>query len=199
MSLVAEAQQVQLGDVQLSGNGCPSGSASVTLSPDSSVASILFSAFEITKDASNPGARTLEKSCRIVLPIQVPANYVLVAWKVDYRGFVHIEDPMTKFTFISRPQLTAFQRWNFPVQTTNLGGIRDSEVNFTHNIRTLTGCGSKLSLQVDMDMIVSTQQGMHQQPIRGDVLTSIDSADESTAEAMNQHGMHFHFGLLPCH
>jgi hypothetical protein len=198
LSGMARAQQVQIGAIQLSGAGCPSGTASVTLSPDSSVASILFSAFEITKDSTNPWAKTLQKSCSVVLPIQVPANYVLVSWKVDYRGYVHIEDPMTAFSFVSKPQLTSFQRFSYPPQVTTFGGVRDQEVEFSQNIRTQTGCGSRVNLQVEMQMTLSTQQGMHQQQIRGNAMTSIDSADESVSDPQNERGMHFHFGLLPC-
>ena len=193
------AQQVQLGQVQLAGSGCPQGSASVTLSPDGSVASILFSAFQITKDNPAPLYQVLQKTCRVILPIQVPANYSLQAWNVDYRGYVHVEDPMVTFAFSSKPGLTAFQHWAFPVQTTYLKGVRDEPLFFTHNIRTLTGCGSRVDLQVEMNMQVSSLQGVHPQPIRGSALATIDSADAYAVDPNHTNGLHFRFALLPCH
>ena len=193
------AQQVEIGQITLSGRGCPPGTASVTLSPDSSVASILFSSFSIVKDSNtNQAGRTLSVTCTVILPIKVPDNYVLVSWNIDYRGYVHIEDTMAGFIFTSSPQLTSAQRWGYPVQKTSYGGIRDEEVAFSHNVRTLTGCGSQVNLQVDMNMVVTTQQGMHQMPIRGNVMASMDSADQSVGQASSDRGMKFKFGLIPC-
>lgn len=79
----------RLGVPGYGGNGCPAGSASVTLSPDYTALSILFDRY--IAEAGGATNRTLDrKSCNISIPVQVPQGYSVSLFKIDYRGFAAI-------------------------------------------------------------------------------------------------------------
>lgn len=86
LSLAAEAQQLRLGQPAYGGTGCPSGSASVTVSPDQSALSILFDSY-ITESGHATGRTVDRKSCNISIPVAVPSGYSVAVFQVDYRGY----------------------------------------------------------------------------------------------------------------
>jgi len=78
-----------LGNPGYAGSGCPSGSASVTLSPDYTALSILFDNY--IAEAGGNSRRTMDrKSCNISVPVHVPQGYSVSLIKIDYRGFAAI-------------------------------------------------------------------------------------------------------------
>lgn len=86
LSLTAQAQELRLGQPAYGGTGCPSGSASVTVSPDQSALSILFDSYITESGAAT--ARTVDrKSCNISIPVRVPSGYSVAVFQVDYRGY----------------------------------------------------------------------------------------------------------------
>ncbi len=97
-SAVASAQGLRLGVPSYGGNGCPAGSASVTLSPDESELSILFDSY-IAEAGETTGRPIDRKTCNITLPVTVPQGYSVAIFKVDYRGFnaVPSRDGSTNF------------------------------------------------------------------------------------------------------
>lgn len=93
-SMNSYAQGLALGHPNMNGSGCPMGTASATLSPDSSTLSILFDSFQVE---AGPGVgKTIgQKSCNIAVPIQVPNGYSFSIIAVDYRGFVSLPQRAT--------------------------------------------------------------------------------------------------------
>lgn len=85
LSIAAEAQ-ISLGQPSYGGNGCPAGSASVSLTPDAKTMSILFDSF--SAEAGNTTGRRIDrKSCNLRVPINVPNGYSVALIGIDYRGF----------------------------------------------------------------------------------------------------------------
>jgi hypothetical protein len=84
---VATADAIQLGDPAYGGTGCPAGSASVSLSPDSSAISILFDQYVVEAGGSKMFDR---KNCNIAVPVHVPQGYSVAVFAIDYRGFVQL-------------------------------------------------------------------------------------------------------------
>jgi Domain of unknown function (DUF4360) len=64
----AFAQQVQIVGARYGGNGCPDGSASVSVSPDGQELTILFDKFVAQGNVSAQA----RKSCNLSIPIRVP-------------------------------------------------------------------------------------------------------------------------------
>jgi hypothetical protein len=86
LSLTAHAQELRLGQPAYGGTGCPSGSASVTVSPDQSALSILFDSY-VTESGATTGRAVDRKSCNISIPVTVPSGYSVAVFQVDYRGY----------------------------------------------------------------------------------------------------------------
>ncbi|MES2504655.1 MAG: DUF4360 domain-containing protein [Myxococcota bacterium] len=86
LSLPSFADDIRLGFPAYNGSGCPTGSASVVLSPDSKSLSVLFSSFTI--EAGGSTGHTLQrKNCDLAIPVLVPQGISLSILSVDYRGF----------------------------------------------------------------------------------------------------------------
>lgn len=80
----ANAIDLQLGTPEYGGTGCPGGSASVSLSPDSKSISILFDQYVVEAG----GAKSFDrKNCNISIPVKVPNGYSVSVFAIDYRGF----------------------------------------------------------------------------------------------------------------
>lgn len=85
LSLAAEAQ-ISLGQPSYGGNGCPAGSASVSLTDDAKTMSVLFDSFKA--EAGNTTGRRIDRaSCNLRIPINVPQGYSVALIGIDYRGF----------------------------------------------------------------------------------------------------------------
>ena len=88
---VAHAQDpIRLGFPDVRGTGCPSGTASASLSPDQTALSILFDSYVVEAGELVGGALTGRKNCDISVPLKVPTGYALSILAVDYRGFVDL-------------------------------------------------------------------------------------------------------------
>ncbi len=81
------AGEITLGLPTYQGEGCPSGSAAATLSPDNTTLSILFDRF-IAEAGRTTSVRTGRAVCRMQIPVQIAAGYRAVITRVDYRGFL---------------------------------------------------------------------------------------------------------------
>ena len=84
--------QVQLGEPQVSGTGCPLGRVSAVLSPNQSAISVLFDQFDVLAHKGLNQADSINKKCRFVIPVVVPSGYVLEALSLDYRGFAQFSE-----------------------------------------------------------------------------------------------------------
>lgn len=86
LSSLAQAEDLRLGPPSYGGNGCPGGSASVTVSDDSKSVSVLFDAYSAEAGGSS-GRRVDRKSCNLSIPVRIPSGYSVAIIGVDYRGF----------------------------------------------------------------------------------------------------------------
>lgn len=77
--------------IQLAGEGCPSGSASVTLSPDQSSFSILFDELSVDAQATESTVAK-SKTCAILLGLKISGPYRLAIVGSDVRGFVSVSE-----------------------------------------------------------------------------------------------------------
>ena len=66
----AEAGGITVGQPAYGGNGCPAGSASVTVLPDGSTMSVLFDSFA-AEAGNTTGRRVDRKSCNLRVPVRV--------------------------------------------------------------------------------------------------------------------------------
>ncbi len=90
--LVAEASPVPglvMGTPTYTGRGCPPGSVSIALSPDTTAVSVLFDRFYVNLGAGQ--ARRGMVSCEITIPFQAPGRYRAALVMAEYRGFVMAE------------------------------------------------------------------------------------------------------------
>lgn len=76
--------KVEIISAEYGGNGCPEGSASVSVSPDSQELSILFDKFI----AVGNKAEERRKNCNLSIPIKVPQGFQISLYDADYRGYV---------------------------------------------------------------------------------------------------------------
>lgn len=85
-SASAEASRISLGEPAYGGNGCPAGSASITVTGDGQTMSVLFDQFA-AEAGNTTGRRVDRKSCNLRVPVRVPNGYSVALIGVDYRGF----------------------------------------------------------------------------------------------------------------
>lgn len=76
--------KVEILGAEYGGNGCPAGSASVSVSPDGQELTILFDQFA----ALGNSAAERRKSCNLSIPIKVPQGFQISFYDADYRGYV---------------------------------------------------------------------------------------------------------------
>ncbi len=76
--------KVEIVGAEYGGNGCPAGSASVSVSPDGQELSILFDQFIAL---GNDVAKS-RRSCNLSIPIKVPQGFQISLYDADYRGYV---------------------------------------------------------------------------------------------------------------
>ena len=88
LGLSAQAQ-IRLGIPAYGGTGCPAGSASVSLTDDQQILSVLFDNF-VAQAPSMTGANFDRKSCNLRIPVSVGPGYQVALIAFDYRGFAAI-------------------------------------------------------------------------------------------------------------
>lgn len=170
-SLTVYAQDtIQLGYPAYGGNGCPSGTASATLSPDGKSLSVIFDQF--VTEAGPASGRTIDrKSCNIAVPVHVPNGFSISILAVDYRGFVSLPQG-------ARAQLAAeyfFAGMQGPRFAKTFMGRQDTDYTFNNTLgvqaMVWSPCGADVNLRVNASMMLSNSSRMT------DALATVDSAD----------------------
>lgn len=182
-SFAANAQ-LKLGQPSYGGTGCPAGSASVTLSPDSSAISLLFDSY-VTEAGNTTGRRVDRKSCNITVPVAVPNGYSVAVFQVDYRGFNLIpRGAMNRFDveyFWAGSQGPRFSRM--------FTGPQNDNFSLTDNLIAQTlvwsPCGQSVNLRVNSSMMAQSNARMDQ------TMGIVDSADVSS-------GLIYHLQFRRC-
>lgn len=154
------------------GNGCPSNSASVTLSPDQQQLSILFDQY-IVEAGSDIGKRLDRKSCNVRIPVKVPQGYSISIFQVDYRGFNAI--PAGGRSTFNVEYFFAGSRG--PRQTKTFYGPMNQDYTITDRLgveaMVWSPCGASTILSANTSMMVQTNRRGEQ------VMSTVDSADIS--------------------
>lgn len=88
LGLSAQAQ-IRLGVPAYGGTGCPAGSASVSITDDQSILSVLFDSF-VAQAPTAMNANFDRKSCNLRIPVSVGPGYQVALIAFDYRGFAAI-------------------------------------------------------------------------------------------------------------
>ncbi len=164
-----DLNDIQLGFPGYGGSGCPAGSASVTLSPDKKILSVIFDEFMV--EAGSNGKRLDRKSCNIAVPVHVPQGYSVSLVDVDFRGYVAV--PRGGQARLSSEYFFAGQQG--PRFTKTFRGGSDIDYLFTNNLM-LTGniwsrCGVDVNLRINSSMLVRSNGRLD------DALATVDSAD----------------------
>lgn len=163
------ADDISLGTPAYGGNGCPSGTASVTLSQDGKSLSLIFDQFIVEAGGAN---RTLErKSCNVAIPVHIPQGFSVSVVNVDYRGYVSLPAQasarMTAEYFLAGSAGPRFDKM--------FVGRTDTDYQFSNNLdinaQVWSACGADTILRVNAAMLVKTNRYNDQ------ATATVDSAD----------------------
>lgn len=163
------ADDISLGQPGYGGTGCPSGTVSVTLSPDAKSLSLLFDEYQVSVGGVT-GKNFDRKSCNIAIPVHVPQGLSVSILKIDFRGFNHLPQSATsQFNveyFFAGTRGPAFRRtFRGPV---NEDYLISNELSAESII--WSGCGADVNLRTNSSMRVSTVSNK-------EAMASIDSED----------------------
>ncbi|MEA5567814.1 DUF4360 domain-containing protein [Anabaena sp. UHCC 0399] len=141
--------KVKIKDSEYGGNGCPQGSASVSISPDGQELSILFDKFV----ALGNQATESRKSCTFSIPIQVPQGFQISIYDVDYRGYVAPKTigRLRVEYFFAGQRGSVFSR-TFRGETDY--NVRDKLVSMRG---AWSACGNNVNMQLNAAMVASGQ------------------------------------------
>jgi Domain of unknown function (DUF4360) len=143
-SAFATPAPVKLLGLSYGGNGCPAGSASVSVSPDGQELALLFDKFV----ALGNDPQQSRKSCNISIPIKVPPGFQISLYDAEYRGYV---SPKTKGQlraeyFFAGSRGPVFQR------TFNGEANYIAQDNLTNMANVWSKCGDSVNMRVNASM-----------------------------------------------
>lgn len=178
------AQGLRLGTPTYGGNGCPAGTASVSVAPEENAVSILFDQF--TTEAGRTTGRSIDrKSCNMTIPVTVPQGYSIALFQADYRGYNAV--PQGASNVFEVEYFWAGSRG--PRISRTFVGPQNQNFIVTDNLvaRTLvwTPCGASVQLRVNANMRSQTNRFNEQ------TIGTVDSADFSS-------GMVYHVQWRRC-
>ena len=166
LSLPSFADDVRLGYPAYNGTGCPTGSASVALSPDNKSLSILFNSFLVETNRSRMVDR---KNCDIAVPVHVPQGLSVSVINIDYRGFNSLPaGTMSQFNaeyFFAGTRGPAYSRTFTGPQTGNYV-LRN---NLIATAVSWSACGQDVNLRANTSLFVRSN-GQN-------AMSTVDSAD----------------------
>jgi hypothetical protein len=76
--------------VSVNGSGCPSGTASVAVSPDNTAFTVTYSNY-MAQVGPNAKPTDFRKNCQLGVVVHVPQGFTYAIAQADYRGFAHLE------------------------------------------------------------------------------------------------------------
>ncbi len=163
---------LRLGEPGYNGSGCPTGTASVTLSPDETELSILFNQYS-AESGGFTGRRVDQKSCNLAIPVHVPQGFSVSIFKVDYRGFISV--PSGGLARLSAEYFFAGGRG--PRITRTFNGSYTSDYTVTDRLQATalvwSACGDSVNLRVNSSMMTQTNRNGDQ------AFATVDSVDIS--------------------
>lgn len=185
LSLSSFADDIRLGNPAYGGSGCPAGSASAALSPDSKSLSILFDQF-----SANAGGSTRlqadRKSCNIAIPVHVPQGMTVSIFKIDYRGFNNLpygaQSMFNVEYFFAGTRGPGFRKtFNGPLSTDYL-----LSNDLMGQATTWSPCGQDVLLRANTSMFTRTNSSFQE------AMSTVDSMDIKS-------GIVYHLSWQSCH
>jgi len=173
----AEASAKKRGLVaDTSPNACEGGSYSVVGSPDGTTLSILFDNFSLTGGSQ----RGIERiSCSMQIPLSLPEGYSLGVYRVDYRGFAHLQP--RQHSVLSVDYTLGFRNKNRRHRG-RIDGAYDGDFVFSERIGAgfmkRVGCGEAAVLNVAAALELRTRG----EP--GEAMVTLDSLDGAAQGAL---------------
>ena len=125
------------------GNGCPAGSASVTVSSDAQELSILFDQF--IADGTN--VRERRKSCNLTIPMKIPQGFQISLSSVNYVGNISHETTGR----LRAEYFFAGQRG--PVFSGTFTG--ETDYNVRHKPDIWSDCGASVNMRVNAAIVAN--------------------------------------------
>lgn len=181
--IFASALLVSLPALAQETNGCPEGSYSIVVSPDGTTLSILFDQFTVESSGSSVSG-TQRKVCRISSPLNLPANYSIGVYKVDYRGFAKLaakQETELDVQYFLGPHDNEHGR----VFKRKIKGPHEGDYLFTETIGAgqmkRVGCGTAAMLNVDIT------QSLDGDLRAGEAMASLDTTDAAPGGALVYH------------
>ena len=174
LGLSAQAQ-IRLGVPAYGGTGCPSGSASVSLTDDQSILSVLFDQF-VAQAPTAMNANFDRKSCNLRIPVSVGPGYQVALIAFDYRGFAAIPSGgrgsfEARYAYVGQARPAIFRK-NFASGRADNYSLKNELIS-TSVDWTPCSTGRDLMLTVDANILAVTNS-MNQA-----TNVSIDSVDVS--------------------
>jgi len=164
-------------------NGCPEGSYSVVMSPDGTTLSILFDQFTLESNGISTSGMQ-RKVCRISAPLNLPANYSIGVYKVDYRGFAKLvtkQETELNVQYFLGPRDSDHGR----VFKRKIKGPHEGDYAFTETLGAgqmkRVGCGTAAMLNVGIALSLDGDLAA------GDAMTSLDTTDAAPGGALVYH------------
>lgn len=166
---VAMADDIRLGSPEYGGTGCPAGSASVALSPDSKAISILFDQYVVEAG----GAKSFDrKNCNIAIPVHVPQGYSVSVMAIDYRGFVGLPSggrASLNVNYFLAGQGRGINTSKSFTSAASGNYIKSDRLGIEAIV--WSGCGADTILRANTSMLVQSNQRREQ------AMATVDSAD----------------------
>jgi Domain of unknown function (DUF4360) len=142
-------EKVEILGATYGGSGCPTDSASVSVSPDGQELSILFDKFA----ALGSNHAESRKSCNLSIPVKVPQGFQISLYDADYRGYV-APDTTGKLRaeyFFAGQRGPVFER---QFQGEDNYNVRDS---LATGADIWSACGDNLNMRVNASMAANGQ------------------------------------------
>lgn len=173
LGLSAQAQ-IRLGVPAYGGTGCPAGTASVSLTDDQSILSVLFDAF--VAQAPLNGASFDRKSCNLRIPVSVGPGYQVALIAFDYRGFAAIPNGgrgsfEARYAYVGQRRPAIFRK-NFAAGRADNYSLKNELIS-TSIDWTPCSTGRDLMMTVDANILAVTNSAQQATNV------SIDSVDVS--------------------
>jgi hypothetical protein len=174
LSLSAQAQ-IRLGIPTYGGTGCPGGSASVSITDDQSILSVLFDSF-VAQAPTMTNANFDRKSCNLRIPVSVGPGYQVALIAFDYRGFAAIPNGgrgqfEARYAYVGQKRPAIFRKSFAPGRADNYS--LKNELISTSIDWSPCSTGRDLMMTVDANILAVTNSRMDATNV------SIDSVDVS--------------------
>ncbi|KAK0667799.1 hypothetical protein QBC41DRAFT_395220 [Cercophora samala] len=115
-----DPKQIQIDKASFSGNGCPQGSVSTSISPDKTVVTFGFDRFQTyIGPGYDPTAKT--KNCQLHLSLKYPSGFQFAVVESTYHGYAQLEKGVTG-TFYSTYYFSQDASATTTTQTSIAGG-----------------------------------------------------------------------------